>query len=387
MFGANTGATFGSTSTASSSFLNSVRFDDGSKTLVVGLQNFVVEDANPFTITLVLPINATSLLVAGMFKKAEKAVLASVTIGYFTSTTSSLSDDMPTHSLSSSKPTPTRTIEFRNARFESCEINARSQNAFVSQPTPTFGASPFGPQPPSSLPSVSNSIQLKFSGSTIVQSELASLRDVRLNSDVFTLTNRPNLPCFPGTTLIRSLGQNIHFAFSWNWFDMHFSAKTYWLYERKDRLIFRTLLMIRRFRNTALSHIDMNVLKIIFDLVATPVPVLLHSPDQLRGVQAMRAEFVELSSKEEAERVDAVDSAVFGNKPLSYFNSTVTVPRSLEFAGLGTGPRPTTGFSFGGQPAFGQPQTPKQAIFGNGLPIQAGDAPAAVAGGFNFGGK
>lgn len=77
-------------------------------------------------------------------------------------------------------------------------------------------------------------------------SEVTTCKEIRMNPDAFSNAQKPWLPCFPGTTLIRSLNQNVQIAMTWNWFDMRFSNKMYWLYERRDRLIFKTILMIRK---------------------------------------------------------------------------------------------------------------------------------------------
>lgn len=178
----------------------------------------------------------------------------------------------------------------------------KSALALPSQP-PQGGFS-FGPSPnpfqsgnQTTAAGPANSVVLRFASSVGLFSDLVTCKELRMNLDSFFHPVNPALPVFPGVTLVRSLNQNLQFAISWNWFEMRYSPKNYWLYERKDRLIFKTILLIRKFRSTALTFIDMNVIRLIFDLIAVPLPLMLVAAEHARSLQVARGNFRRLEEE------------------------------------------------------------------------------------------
>jgi hypothetical protein len=344
-----------------------IRFDDGSVAAARTVASFniysveEVNNASQFCLTVVLPLNASSLAISGMYKRSnEKHTFRSITLGFYVSVrrvsfflrllfsllllfffflqlgNNSSSEEMPTHVFSSppgqqiTKPTPTRSIEFRNCKFESCEMSVKSATAVTTNtaaqtPTPfSFGAAP-APTNPWQPSNMANTIVLRFSSSTALFSDLVTCKEWRLNSELYS-NPRPALPVFPGTTLVRSLNHNLQFAINWNWFDLRYSNKNYWLYERKDRLIFRTILLIRKFRSTALTFIDMNVIKIIFDLIAVPMPLMLTAVEHVKALELGRKNFCDVEEE--------INRAPEGARPDPYLLPTVGatfVPKVMAF--------------------------------------------------------
>ncbi len=140
--------------------------------------------------------------------------------------------------------------------------------------------------------------------------------------------------------------------------------------------------MIRKFRNhTGLGRLDMNVVRNIFDLIATPRPLLLPTPVHEQLIADERARFKEMLAEG-----DTKPRFTFGSVPYRTLGIEVTQPK-LPF-----------GFSFGaatpavaaqpqfGQPAiaFGQPAQPAGGLFGQGAAQPAFGGGVAAGGVFRF---
>jgi hypothetical protein len=336
--------------------------DTGSEELTAQIMAFAhQESATHFEVTVVLPCSAVSAMIAGLFKRScDRAVFPSVTVGVCSSANNSMGDESaPVFQFR--EGTPVRTLDFRGCRFEQCDLSLRNgpQIAAPSAPQPfSFGnanASPFANAP------LLNTVTLKFVAATLVLSEAQTKREARWMPNLARSPARHDLPYFPGVSLVRSFDRNLSFAVPWNMFAMSFNKRTYWLYPRRTRLLFRTLLMIRKYRDHAgLGRLDMNVVRIIFDLIATPRPLWLPLAEQE----------VVLGDTQERYRMMLADESSSAEVRFTFGSSSVkTVPESGTVGSLFVTQNAGGGFA-------------KWPSAATAAAVQA----QPTAGGFNFGG-
>jgi hypothetical protein len=263
-------------------------------------------------------------------------------------------------------------MDFRSCRFEQCDVSLRSaipMSNTAPQPSPfTFGGNTNNTN--GAIPAFPNTLTLKFVAATLVLSEALTKREARWMPDLARSPTRRDLPYFPGVSLVRSFDRNLSFSIPWNMFSMSFNKRTYWLYPRRVRLLFRTLLMIRKYRDqTGLGRLDMNVMRMIFDLIATPRPLWLPLPDQETMVVETQKQFVLMQAEEPSDepRFTFGTANPFGTKPGFTFGGGSGVAPGLGAA--------QSSHFFGGQPAVQQ---------GGGFNF-GGAQPAQPAAAFGFG--
>ena len=218
------------------------------------------------------------------------------------------------------------------------------------------------PSNPSGISTLSNRISLVFRTSVSLHHILLTLRDWEYNKDFVNQTvweGNARLPLIPGVTTIESHGAikavqwNAAAVISW-------TPQNHWLYPRSLRLAFYTLILIRRFSNSALSMLDINIVKKIFGLIASPensgvMPILIAS-EQTDIVVKQREMYVKLLEDSELEFQETImrpgGSALqnlkfkFGQQPPAMMPQ---MPQSQPGAGPTAGPSvPQVGMQPGG---------------------------------------
>lgn len=123
MFGSNV---------ANSSFL---RIDDASlsKPPLIPFSSYAVEETNGlFVMSVVLPINSTSLTYAGLYSRTEKRTLRSVTLGFYVLAASpGGNEDLPTHLFGAGEQGTF--LFFVSSLFEYFVFSCRAQLASCAQ--------------------------------------------------------------------------------------------------------------------------------------------------------------------------------------------------------------------------------------------------------------
>ncbi len=166
-----------------------------------------------------------------------------------------------------------------------------------------------------------------------------------------------------------------------------------------------------KFRSTALSLIDMNVIRLIFDLIAIPVPIMLTTDAHLSILQNERAKAAYMNgliddgnSQSPYLFANMTASGVLGPRVIVPEMKMSSWPNSYSFGtGFGSGGKgfqfgglvpQTTGFRFGASapahaaagatPAHAPAAAPAQPAFGFGFGAAAAPAQPAQSG-FTFG--
>jgi hypothetical protein len=164
-----------------------------------------------FELILTVTAGCPGLLLAGYFRRTgERAVLPSVSLSI---STSASNDDSPM--VMFKDISPQRCVEFRSCRFEQCDVGLKAGIPATTSPGGfSFGGTPAFGQPAQSTtpPAQANQIVFKFSAATLIVSEALSRRDAKLMPALGMHPTRPDLPNFPGVSLIRSFERNLHFT-------------------------------------------------------------------------------------------------------------------------------------------------------------------------------
>ncbi len=205
MFG--TGNTFGSVPTP----MQIAEFECGSEVISLPFLSFSQSTTETgFELILTVAAGCPGLLIAGYFRRTgERAVLPSI---FLSMSTSASNDDSPL--VMFKDISPQRSVEFRTCRFEQCDVGLKSGPALPAPSTGfNFGTPAFGQQAVTPVPpALANQIVFKFSAATLIVSEALSRRDARSMPNLAQHPTRPDLPNFPGVSLIRSFERNLQFT-------------------------------------------------------------------------------------------------------------------------------------------------------------------------------